>query len=80
MKLPSYPVLIVVAIYLGLAPFVPEPHLVEKVRMLSAGELSRPIDIFDLFLHAGPLVLLLIKVGLDLRDRGRKKGKAEGGT
>ncbi len=45
---------------LGLAPFVPEPHLVEKLRMLFAGTLSRPLDIFDLCLHAAfPLLLIL---------------------
>ena len=71
MKLPPYPILIVAAVALGLAPFVPEPHLVEKLRMLFSGELSRPIDIFDLFLHGTPVALLLIKVGLDLKNRAR---------
>jgi len=53
-------VLIVVSIILGLAPFTPEPHLVEKIRMLFQGSLSRPLDIFDLFLHGiFPLLLLL---------------------
>ncbi|ACL73037.1 hypothetical protein Tgr7_1956 [Thioalkalivibrio sulfidiphilus HL-EbGr7] len=39
---------------LGLAPFVPEPHLVEKTRMLFEGTLTRPLDIFDLFMHLAP--------------------------
>ncbi len=69
MHLPPYSVLVPVAILLALAPFVPEPHLVEKLRMLSKGQLSRPIDIFDLFLHATPLVLLLVKLVLDLVRR-----------
>jgi hypothetical protein len=30
--------------------------------MLAAGDLTRPIDIFDLLLHGTPWVLLLIKV------------------
>ena len=34
---------------LGLAPFVPEPHLWEKLKMLGAGTLTKTIDIFDLF-------------------------------
>lgn len=55
--------LVIAALTLGLAPFVPEPHLWEKVRMLSAGELVRPIDIFDLVLHAAPWVLLALKLG-----------------
>ncbi|MGF1547234.1 MAG: RND transporter [Thiotrichales bacterium] len=51
-----------VAVFLGLAPFVPEPHLVEKLRMLSNGELVKPIDIFDLLLHTAPIALLVVKV------------------
>jgi hypothetical protein len=66
MQLPPYSILVPVAVLLALAPFVPEPHLVEKLRMLSKGELSRPIDIFDLFLHATPLALLLVKMAVDL--------------
>ncbi len=50
------------ALLLGLAPFVPEPHLFEKLEMLLAGTLSRPIDIFDLCMHGTPAVLLLIKL------------------
>ena len=50
------------AIYMAIAPIQPEPHLVEKIRMLSQGTLSRPIDIFDLLMHATPLVLLVLKL------------------
>ena len=50
------------AILLALAPFSPEPHLWEKLKMLSAGTLVRPIDIFDLFLHGTPLLVLILKV------------------
>ncbi len=58
----SLPVLLLAAILLGLAPFHPEPHLVEKLRMLSNGTLTRPLDIFDLLLHAAPSLLLVIKL------------------
>jgi len=58
-NIPWY-ILIVFSIFLGLAPFVPEPHLLEKLRMLSQGTLSRPLDIFDLCLHGiFPLLLVL---------------------
>ncbi|RWX50585.1 hypothetical protein VU00_10521, partial [Candidatus Electrothrix marina] len=59
--LPLVP-LLVVAFILGLAPFVPEPHLFEKIRMLAAGTLVRPIDMFDLFYHGTPLIVLLFKL------------------
>jgi hypothetical protein len=54
--------LVVIAIFMALAPFHPEPHLVEKSRMLTNGDLSRPLDIFDLFWHSLFLVLLLIRL------------------
>ena len=53
---------IIAALTLGLAPFFPEPHIWEKLKMLVAGELAKPIDIFDLVLHAAPWLLLLLKV------------------
>lgn len=54
--------LAIVAILLALAPFQPEPHLWEKLKMLAAGDLGRPVDVFDLFLHGAPLVVLLAKL------------------
>jgi len=45
---------------LGLAPFRP-PHVWEKLQMLAAGTLSRPIDVFDLALHGAPWLLLAAK-------------------
>jgi len=60
-KLP-WVMVIVGTIFLGSAPFVPEPHLVEKLRMLFDGSLSKPMDIFDLFLHGSMPTLLLIKI------------------
>ncbi|MDJ0777007.1 MAG: RND transporter [Gammaproteobacteria bacterium] len=53
--------LIVLCLTLGLAPFFPEPHLWEKLRMLFAGQLVEPIDIFDLLMHATPWLLLILK-------------------
>ncbi len=61
------PTLVIATLLLGLAPFVPEPHLWQKLKMLAAGELARPIDIFDLLMHAAPGVLLFIRLGRLLR-------------
>lgn len=52
---------LVIALTLGLAPFVPEPHVWEKLKMLAAGELSKPLDIFDLLMHGIPWLLLILK-------------------
>jgi len=54
--------LAVMAIFMTLAPFSPEPHLLEKTRMLMNGALVKPIDIFDLFWHSLFLALLLIRL------------------
>ncbi len=56
----SWPAVVVLCLTLGLAPFAP-PHLYEKLRMLARGELVRPIDWFDLFLHGTPWALLVLK-------------------
>lgn len=53
--------LIMISLLLGLAPFVPEPHVWEKLKMLFDGSLSKPIDIFDLCMHGTPWVLLGLK-------------------
>jgi hypothetical protein len=50
--------LVAIAAWLAVAPVVPEPHLWEKLKMLAAGTLTRPLDIFDLLMHATPLALL----------------------
>ena len=60
-RIPLVP-LVVVAVFMALAPFVPEPHLWEKVKMLVRGDLVRPLDIFDLVLHSAPLVVLGLKL------------------
>jgi hypothetical protein len=64
-----YPPLIVVTVLMLGAPFVPEPHLVEKARMLSEGRLTRPIDIFDVFWHLLPLALLTAKFTMARRKK-----------
>lgn len=61
-----YKILIPLALILGPAPYFREPHIAEKLRMLMDGTLNNPIDIFDLCLHASPLVLLGFKAGTDI--------------
>ena len=62
--------LILAALTLGLAPFFPEPHIWEKLKMLAAGTLTKPIDIFDLLLHAAPWILLAAKLVRMVLTRG----------
>lgn len=65
----SFSTVLIIALFLGLAPFTPQPHLVEKLQMLFAGTLTKPIDIFDLFLHGTPVVLLAMKIVRHLKTR-----------
>ena len=73
--------LLPLALLLGAAPwpFEPQPHLVQKFLMFQAGTLSKPIDIFDVFWHGGPIALTLVKVCrvLYLRTRPEKTEEAD---
>jgi hypothetical protein len=60
-KIP-YSILIVIAVFMLLAPFKPMPHVLEKLIMLKNGTLTKPIDIFDLFYHLVPTIILLLKI------------------
>ncbi len=61
---------------LGLAPYLPLPHLIEKLGWLAQGRPFRPIDVFDLVLHGAPWlwlgVALLRRYGL-----GRHRGMSD---
>jgi len=63
-KIP-YSILIIIAVFMLLAPFRPMPHVIEKLIMLKNGTLAKPIDIFDLFYHLIPTMILLLKVYRD---------------
>ncbi|HUV21534.1 MAG TPA: RND transporter [Gammaproteobacteria bacterium] len=64
--------LIVLCLTLGLAPFTPEPHLLEKLKLLASGELTRLIDVFDLLLHGTPWILLVVKLILPLASKAEQ--------
>jgi len=54
--------LVVISLTLGMAPFVPEPHLWEKLKMLASGSLTNTTDIFDLLMHGTAPGLLILKL------------------
>ena len=59
-KLP-WSILIFLCLTFVAAPFFP-PHLFEKIKMLLEGQLVRPIDWFDLVMHATPWVFLVLNL------------------
>ncbi len=79
-------VLIAVGLLMAMLPWPrePLPHLLEKLGMLANMELSRPIDIFDLFLHGTPVTLLIIRLvrmakGKTVVDDGNDKDESNRG-
>jgi len=58
----SLPLIVLACATLGLAPFFPEPHIWEKLKMLFSGTLVKPVDIFDMLMHAAPFVVLGLKL------------------
>lgn len=52
----------IACVTLGLAPFLPEPHIWEKLKMIATGALTRPIDIFDFAYHGVPWGIALAKL------------------
>lgn len=68
--------LLLVALFLGMAPVSPRPHLIEKLGMLFSGTLSSPIDIFDLVMHGAPALLCVIKL-VDAHNRKTKGASSE---
>ncbi|MBA3010671.1 MAG: hypothetical protein FP812_10565 [Desulfobacula sp.] len=63
----SYSALILASIFMLITPISPMPHAVEKILMIKNGTLYKPLDIFDLFFHLSPLILLIIKRTKDKR-------------
>lgn len=54
---------LVFALTLGLAPFVPEPHIVGKVRWVLGGASGmQAMDYFDLLLHGTPWLYLFFTI------------------
>ena len=69
----------VASLSLGLAPFVPEPHVWGKIKWIMRGGAfsgDHPmgtIDWFDLLMHGLPWVLLLLSLILNGLDLIKKK-------
>ncbi len=57
---------------LGLAPYLPLPHVLEKLTWLARGHPLRPIDVFDLLLHGAPWLWLASALLAHARARPRR--------
>ncbi|MBG43526.1 MAG: hypothetical protein CL530_06125 [Aequorivita sp.] len=56
----NWRIIILLCLTLGLAPFLPEPHIWGKLKWIAGGaEGMKGADWFDVLLHGLPFVLLL---------------------
>ena len=62
-------IIIILCLTLGLAPFLPEPHLFGKLRWVWGGAKGMlPMDYFDLVLHGFPFILLTRLIIVKLKN------------
>ncbi len=59
--------MILMGVFMLLAPFQPQPHLMQKLDWLINGLPLKAIDVFDVFWHLLPLMLLVMKYFLAKR-------------
>jgi len=61
---------ILASLTLGLAPFVPEPHILGKIRWIAGGAKGMTmIDWFDFLMHFAPFVWLGYELWLYFRNK-----------
>ena len=64
-------IVVILCLTLGLAPYSPQPHLVEKLILLTEGQLNTPVDIFDFLMHLSPFILLILKITLKPKNNAQ---------
>jgi hypothetical protein len=56
----NWKLILILCLTLGLAPFLPEPHILGKLKWILGGATGmKPMDWFDVLLHGSPFVLLI---------------------
>jgi hypothetical protein len=56
----NWKIIVILCLTLGLAPFIPEPHLFGKVRWVLGGAHGMQLmDWFDVALHGFPFIILI---------------------
>jgi hypothetical protein len=66
----NWKLVLLLCLTLGLAPFIPEPHIFGKVRWILGGAKDMELmDWFDTFLHGFPYILLIRIILLKLMKK-----------
>lgn len=56
----NWKIVLLLCLTLGLAPFLPEPHVLGKLKWIMGGAKGmQPMDWFDVLLHGFPFLLLI---------------------
>lgn len=64
----SWVSLLLLSLTLGLAPFLPEPHIFGKIQWVLGGAVGmQMMDWLDLLMHGAPWLLLIISSALRIR-------------
>ena len=59
---------LIASLTLGLAPFLPEPHIWGKLKWVAGGAVGmKSADWFDLFMHGIPWLMLLIALTIKIK-------------
>jgi hypothetical protein len=62
--------ILIMCLTLGLAPFVPEPHLWGKLKWIAGGAVGmKTLDWFDLIFHGLPWILLVRIIIISVRAK-----------
>jgi hypothetical protein len=70
---PDWKAPLLLSLTLGLAPFVPEPHLWGKLRWIAGGAVGmQPMDWFDVLQHGAPWIWLAVVLIMRLRPLQHK--------
>ena len=66
----NWKIIILLCLTLGMAPFLPEPHIWGKLKWISGGAIDMQVqDWFDVIFHGFPFLLLLRLIALKLTGK-----------
>ena len=66
----NWSTVLILSATIGLAPFVPEPHILGKLKWVAGGAVGmQPMDWFDLLMHGFPYILLVRLIILKLINK-----------
>ena len=69
----DWKLIVLLCLTLGLAPFLPEPHIVGKVKWIMGGAVDmKPMDWFDTLLHGFPFILLVRLLIISIKKRNQE--------